>query len=165
MADTVLPPTEAAQGATPEPYGTAAPNRAPQEAMPQPRRREPRDAARVPAPPQPGPQDAPRESRRDGEPTGQPLWRDALGECLRDLRHDRGEKLTDTAGRAGISPQYLSEIERGMKDPSSEMIAAVAGALELTLTDLTVAVAERLRSFEFTASVGSGHRSFYALAA
>lgn len=93
------------------------------------------------------------------------MWRDALGECLRDMRHDRGEKLTDTAGRAGISPQYLSEIERGMKDPSSEMIAAVAGALELTLTDLTVAVAERLRSFEFTVSVASGHRSFYALAA
>jgi DNA-binding XRE family transcriptional regulator len=103
----------------------------------------------------------PSRSRSSGEP----LWRDALGDCLRDLRHDRGEKLTDTAGRAGISPQYLSEIERGMKDPSSEMIAAVAGALELTLTDLTVAVAERLRSFEFTASVGAGHWSFYALAA
>ena len=99
------------------------------------------------------------------KPDGEPLWRDALGECLRDLRHDRGEKLTDTAGRAGISPQYLSEIERGMKDPSSEMIAAVAGALELTLTDLTVAVAERL-SVQFTASVAAYvHRSAYALAA
>jgi transcriptional regulator with XRE-family HTH domain len=97
---------------------------------------------------------------------GEPLWRDALGECLRDLRHDRGEKLTDTAGRAGISPQYLSEIERGMKDPSSEMIAAVAGALELTLTDLTVAVAERLRTVQFTASITAYvHRSAYALAA
>ncbi|HEX2145267.1 MAG TPA: helix-turn-helix transcriptional regulator [Glycomyces sp.] len=106
-----------------------------------------------------GPQ--PDRERADGEP----LWRDALGECLRNHRQDRGEKLTDTAGRAGISPQYLSEIERGMKDPSSEMIAAVAGALELTLTDLTVAVTERLRSLEFTASVASGHRSAYALAA
>ncbi|MCC3764150.1 helix-turn-helix domain-containing protein [Glycomyces sp. TRM65418] len=115
-------------------------------------------------PPNQAPQDATREPR-GGETGGEPLWRDALGECLRDLRRDRGEKLTDTAGRAGISPQYLSEIERGMKDPSSEMIAAVAGALELTLTDLTVAVAERLRSFEFTASVGAGHRAYYALAA
>nr|WP_278259804.1 helix-turn-helix transcriptional regulator [Nocardioides convexus] len=42
--------------------------------------------------------------------------------------------------RAGISPQYLSEIERGVKEPSSEMIAAVAGALGLTLLDLTSAV-------------------------
>jgi transcriptional regulator with XRE-family HTH domain len=99
-------------------------------------------------------------------PGGEPLWRDALGECLRDLGHDRGEKLTDTAGRAGISPQYLSDIERGMKDPSSEMIAAVAGALELTLTDLTVAVAERLQSFQFSASVAAYvHNSVYALAA
>ncbi|MDN3242073.1 helix-turn-helix domain-containing protein [Glycomyces tritici] len=99
-------------------------------------------------------------------PDGEPLWRDALGECLRDLRHDRGEKLIDTAGRAGISPQYLSEIERGMKDPSSEMIAAVAGALELTLTDLTVAVAERLQAFQFSASVAAYvQNSAYALAA
>ncbi|GAA2126858.1 helix-turn-helix domain-containing protein [Glycomyces algeriensis] len=99
-------------------------------------------------------------------PDGEPLWRDALGESLRALRHDRGEKLTDTAGRAGISPQYLSEIERGMKDPSSEMIAAVAGALELTLTDLTVAVAERLQAVQFSASVAAYvHDSAYALAA
>jgi transcriptional regulator with XRE-family HTH domain len=99
-------------------------------------------------------------------PDGEPLWRDALGESLRALRHERGEKLTDTAGRAGISPQYLSEIERGMKDPSSEMIAAVAGALELTLTDLTVAVAERLQAVQFSASVTAYvHNSAYALAA
>ncbi|MBO3735869.1 helix-turn-helix domain-containing protein [Glycomyces niveus] len=115
------------------------------------------------------PDQAPDETdpkRPEAPQDGEPLWRDALGECLRDLRHDRGEKLTDTAGRAGISPQYLSEIERGMKDPSSEMIAAVAGALELTLTDLTVAVAERLRSVQFTASVAAYvHRSAYALAA
>jgi hypothetical protein len=96
---------------------------------------------------------------------GEPLWRDALGDCLRDLRLGRGEKLTDTAGRAGISPQYLSEMERGVKDPSSEMIAAVAGALDLTLTDLTVAVARRLLSRQVTALVSCGSRSAYALAA
>ncbi|SDD57972.1 helix-turn-helix domain-containing protein [Glycomyces harbinensis] len=95
----------------------------------------------------------------------EPLWRDALGDCLRDLRRGRGEKLSDTAGRAGISPQYLSEMERGVKDPSSEMIAAVAGALDLSLVDLTVAVAERLRTGEITASVSYGSRSAYALAA
>ena len=103
-------------------------------------------------------------SKRESE-SGEPLWRDALGECLRGLRQDRGEKLTDTAGRAGISPQYLSEMERGVKDPSSEMIAAVAGALDLTLTDLTVAVVERLRSREVAALVSYGARNAYALAA
>ena len=74
----------------------------------------------------------------------EPLWRHMLGDHLRRLRHERGETLWQAAGRAGVSPQYVSEIERGIKDPSSEMIAAVAGALEVTLVDLTLAVAEDL---------------------
>ncbi|MGW5317901.1 helix-turn-helix domain-containing protein [Nocardia thailandica] len=59
----------------------------------------------------------------------EPLWREVLGERLRALRQDRRSTLAETAGRAGISPQYLSEVERGRKEPSSEMIAALAGAL------------------------------------
>lgn len=77
-------------------------------------------------------------------PKREPLWRHVLGEYLRGARRERGETLDDVAGRAGLSPQYLSEIERGLKEPSSEMIAAVSGALSLTLGDLTLAVAERL---------------------
>jgi transcriptional regulator with XRE-family HTH domain len=76
----------------------------------------------------------------------EPLWRHMLGDRLRTLRRERGETLRDTADRAGVSPQYLSEMERGAKDPSSEMIAAVAGALEVTLLDLTVAVARDLQA-------------------
>jgi transcriptional regulator with XRE-family HTH domain len=68
-----------------------------------------------------------------------------LGRRLRALRADRDETLARTAERAGISPQYLSEIERGRKEPSSEMIAALAGALDTTLADLTLAVTEDLR--------------------
>ena len=83
---------------------------------------------------------------------GEPLWRHVLGEHLRSLRHDRGQTLGDIATRAGVSPQYLSEMERGLKEPSSEMIAAVAGALEVTLGDLTLDIAERLTA---TARVGS----------
>lgn len=75
----------------------------------------------------------------------EPLWREAVGGVLRRARHDRGERLADTARRSGVSPQYLSEMERGLKEPSSEMLAAVAGALDLTLLDLTGAVAEQLR--------------------
>ncbi|MEV7973378.1 helix-turn-helix transcriptional regulator [Cellulomonas sp. NPDC089187] len=74
----------------------------------------------------------------------EPLWRELLGIRLRQLRHESGETLGETAERAGVSPQYLSEMERGVKDPSSEMIAAVAGALGVTLLDLTVGVAEEL---------------------
>ncbi|MEV6771827.1 helix-turn-helix transcriptional regulator [Nocardia sp. NPDC051030] len=74
----------------------------------------------------------------------EPLWREVLGEQLRSLRQQQGEKLTETAGRAGISPQYLSEVERGRKEPSSEMIAALAGALGITLFGLTQQVTEEL---------------------
>jgi transcriptional regulator with XRE-family HTH domain len=68
-----------------------------------------------------------------------------LGSRLRELRRQRGEKLAETARRAGISPQYLSEVERGRKEPSSEMIAAIAGAFGLTLIDVTTLVTEDLR--------------------
>ena len=61
------------------------------------------------------------------------------------LRRDQQETLAETAGRAGISPQYLSEIERGRKEPSSKMIAALAGALGSTLIELTEQVAGDLR--------------------
>ena len=75
----------------------------------------------------------------------EPLWRQVLGQRLRSLRLRRGETLSATASRAGISPQYLSEIERGRKEPSSELIAAVAGALDTTLLGLTEQVAVDLR--------------------
>ena len=75
----------------------------------------------------------------------EPLWREVLGNRLRGLRTKRGETLAETAERAGISPQYLSEIERGRKEPSSEMIAALTGALDTTLADLTTQVTEDLR--------------------
>jgi DNA-binding XRE family transcriptional regulator len=74
-------------------------------------------------------------------PPQEPLWREVLGHRLRALRLDQRETLSETAGRAGISPQYLSEVERGRKEPSSEMIAALAGALGTTLAELTVQVA------------------------
>jgi transcriptional regulator with XRE-family HTH domain len=74
------------------------------------------------------------------------LFRRAIGRQLRELRLARGERLDDTALRAGISPQYLSEVERGRKDASSEMIAAVVGALETTLADVLLRVVSDLDS-------------------
>jgi transcriptional regulator with XRE-family HTH domain len=75
----------------------------------------------------------------------EPLWREVLGHRLRTLRADRDETLAQTAERAGISPQYLSEIERGRKEASSEMIAALAGALGITVADLMAGTADDLR--------------------
>jgi transcriptional regulator with XRE-family HTH domain len=82
----------------------------------------------------------------------EPLWREVLGSRLRALRGERTETLAETAERAGISPQYLSEIERGRKEPSSEMIAALAGALDTTLADLTTQVTEDLRRSQGSAA-------------
>ena len=103
-----------------------------------PLRREPERESQREREPQPEPR--PRERQ-----TQEPLWREVLGRRLRVLRQEQQETLAETAARAGISPQYLSEIERGRKEPSSEMIAALAGALGLTLIDLTEQVAGDLR--------------------
>jgi transcriptional regulator with XRE-family HTH domain len=75
----------------------------------------------------------------------EPLWREVLGSRLRALRADRDETLAQTAERAGISPQYLSEVERGRKEASSEMIAALAGALDTSVAELMADTAEDLR--------------------
>lgn len=84
---------------------------------------------------------APREA-----PAQEPLWREVLGRRLRALRQDQDETLAETAGRAGVSPQYLSEIERGLKDPSSEVVAAVAGSLDVTVLELSALAVSDLRS-------------------
>jgi len=88
-----------------------------------------------------------------------------LGQRLRALRLEQQETLSETAGRAGISPQYLSEIERGRKEPSSEMIAALAGALGITLIRLTEQVAGDLRRRQATASSQASSPVILSLAA
>jgi DNA-binding XRE family transcriptional regulator len=85
------------------------------------------------------------DPERDRAQEPDPLWRDVLGPRLRATREAGGERLVDIAEKAGISPQYLSEIERGRKEPSSEMIAAVTGALGLDLADLLIGVASDVR--------------------
>ena len=85
-----------------------------------------------------------RQIRR--RPRLEPLWREVLGAQLRRLRlHQRLTITTTTARRAGISAQYLSEVERGRKDPSSEIVAAIAGALETTLVEVTDLTVRELR--------------------
>ncbi|WP_372341954.1 helix-turn-helix domain-containing protein [Nocardia sp. CC227C] len=99
-----------------------------------------------------GRDDRPRRAPSEGagpvpEPRAmrEPLWREVLGRRLRALRQEQGTTLAETAGRAGVSPQYLSEVERGRKEPSSEMIAAMAGALGTSLAGLIEQVADDLQ--------------------
>lgn len=81
------------------------------------------------------------DAARAHEPaTPEPLWRDVLGARLRHLRRERELTLAEAASRAGISVQYLSEVERGRKEPSSEVISAVLGALGTSLEEVTALV-------------------------
>lgn len=99
-------------------------------------------------------------------PTGpEPLWRHLLGAQLRRRRHEREKTLAETAEKAGVSPQYLSEVERGLKEPSSEMIAAISGALDTSLIELTSAVADDLRSVAAPMSAAVSTGGVFALAA
>src|SRR6476659_4514951 len=74
----------------------------------------------------------------------EPLWREAVGHELREERRTAERTLADVASDAGVSTQYLSEVERGLKEPSSEVLGAVAGALGLRLVDLTGRVTRTL---------------------
>jgi len=85
---------------------------------------------------------APSPQRRPEQP--EPLWREAVGHELRAERRHQERTLADVAERAGVSTQYLSEVERGRKEPSSEVLGAVAGALGLRLVDLTEGVSRSL---------------------
>ena len=87
--------------------------------------------------------------------SNEPLWRELVGTTLRGVRQQRGERLSDVAERAGVSTQYLSEIERGLKDPSSEMLAAVAGALDLTVRELGLLTVQSVLALAGPVSVSS----------
>lgn len=78
-------------------------------------------------------------SRRRG------AWRVAVGSVLREWRTAQGLRLSDVAARAGVSVQYLSEVERGRKEPSSEVLGAVTEALGSSLSELALGVADGLR--------------------
>ena len=106
----------------------------------------------VPFPAQPGLESPPGhvrpgserpDSERPVSERPEPLWRESVGEVLRAERLQRAERIIDVAERAGVAPQYLSEIERGRKDASSEVLAAVAGALDLTVQRIAAEVASR----------------------
>lgn len=60
-------------------------------------------------------------------------YREAVGATIRGLRLARGWSLRDLSQASGISVPYLSEIERGRKDPSGAVLAQLAEALDLSL--------------------------------
>ena len=77
-------------------------------------------------------------------PRTRPLLRTMLGDVLRRTRLEQGRTLADVAKAARVSMPYLSELERGRKEASSEVLAAICDALEMELSDLLADVGRDL---------------------
>ncbi|GLW34111.1 helix-turn-helix domain-containing protein [Actinoplanes regularis] len=73
-----------------------------------------------------------------------PLLRRVIGAVLRRVRQRQGRTLKEVAAGAGVSLPYLSEVERGTKEASSEILAAICRALGLPMTDLLDLVRQEL---------------------
>ena len=73
------------------------------------------------------------------------LLRTQLGNTLRGHRQRQRRTLRDVSGRARVSLGYLSEVERGQKEASSELLASICDALDLELADLLAEVSLELR--------------------
>lgn len=64
------------------------------------------------------------------------LFRRLLGDVLRAERMRRGMTLREVSAEARVSLGYISEIERGQKEASSELLASLCGALDMPLSDV-----------------------------
>ena len=76
------------------------------------------------------------------------LLRTQLGTTLRGHRLRQRRTLRDVSGAARVSLGYLSEVERGQKEASSELLAAICGALDVELSELFWEVSDALRREE-----------------
>lgn len=72
------------------------------------------------------------------------LLREALGDVLRTLRVERHLTLREVSSRAVVSLGYLSELERGHKEASSELLLSICDALDVRLADVLVLTAQRV---------------------
>lgn len=86
--------------------------------------------------------DEARRGNRSGEQE-EPLMRDLIGALLRRTRTEQGRTLREVAEDAQVSLPYLSEIERGRKEVSSEVLAAVYRSLGLSISDVLAGLYER----------------------
>ena len=62
------------------------------------------------------------------------LFRRLLGDALRAKRMERGLTLREVSAEARVSLGYISEIERGQKEASSELLSSLCGALDMPLS-------------------------------
>ena len=80
------------------------------------------------------------------------LFRRLLGDVLRDQRMQRGLTLREVSKEARVSLGYISEIERGQKEASSELLASLCTALEVPLSDVLREVSDAVAVEEAAAA-------------
>ncbi|SDJ18362.1 Helix-turn-helix domain-containing protein [Frankineae bacterium MT45] len=76
------------------------------------------------------------------------VLRQVVGDTLRGVRLRQQRTLREVSSTARVSLGYLSEVERGQKEPSSELLAAICGALDVELSELFAEVSDSLRREE-----------------
>lgn len=76
------------------------------------------------------------------------LLRQEIGDVLRDFRLQQGQTLRQVASRASVALGYLSEVERGQKEASSEILASVADALDVPISAIMREVGDRISVLE-----------------
>jgi transcriptional regulator with XRE-family HTH domain len=76
------------------------------------------------------------------------LLRTQLGNTLRGHRLRQRRTLRDVSGAARVSLGYLSEVERGQKEASSELLASICDALDVELADLLAEISLELRGID-----------------
>lgn len=81
------------------------------------------------------------------------ILRRVLGDELRRLRQDQGRTLRDVSTTARVSLGYLSEVERGQKEASSELLAAICAALDVSLSSVLRSASEEVELLESIAEL------------
>lgn len=76
------------------------------------------------------------------------LLREELGDVLRGARQKQGRTLRDVSSAARVSLGYLSEVERGQKEASSELLASICDALDVPMSSVLRSVSDRVAAAE-----------------
>jgi transcriptional regulator with XRE-family HTH domain len=76
------------------------------------------------------------------------LLREVIGDVLRRARIEQGRTLREVSDEARVSLGYLSEVERGRKEASSELLGAICGALDVPLSRVLTDAGETMEQLE-----------------
>ncbi|MGK2881118.1 MAG: transcriptional regulator ClgR [Mycobacterium sp.] len=85
------------------------------------------------------------------------LLREVIGDVLRRARTSQGRTLREVSDSARVSLGYLSEVERGRKEASSELLSSICSALDVPMSRVLTDAGERLGSEERAATAAAGH--------